>query len=62
MQNSREDRGNGRLVDDSKRRNKCRDDPPAGLSYPTRVHGAVVGRLKTVDLVGAVSTESRRDE
>jgi len=54
------DRGNGRLVDDSKS-NKCRDNPPAGLSYPTRVHGAVVGRLETVDLVDKVSlVRSRR--
>jgi hypothetical protein len=67
MRNSREDRGNGRLVDDL-RENKCRNDPPAGLSYPTRVRGAVVGRLETVDLVRAISmmrqksTEKQKDK
>ena len=51
------DRGNGRLVDDSKRY-KRRDNPSAGLSYPTRVHGAVVGRLETVDLVKGSAYDS----
>lgn len=54
------DRSNGRLVDDSKRY-KRRGNPPAGLSYPTRVHGAVVGRLETVDLVkGSVHNSDER--